>query len=453
MRSATSFGLRSGHFAVAIVVAIAVAVAASTAPIVIAFTVPLVASVLVLAAMVRAFRVSIADPERERWLLTIVMAVFAVRVLVSLIIAALPAVRDTFGPDAVTYHHGAINILHHWDAGAPITGAPIAAGKEGFFYLLAGLYYVFGTYQVSGLIVNAALSAALLPVIHDTTRRLFGPAAAKAAVVMVAVLPCFLVWTSQLLREAPVIFLLAAAANAATRLTQRTTPGAYLLLGGSLTLLFTLRANVALVAAAGFVLGIAFGRSHLLPGVATGAATLGFVVVIVVAAGVGYAGFQAATGADLEQVSAARKDLSTGVSSGYAPTQDVSTTQKAITFLPIALPSFALGPFPWQARNATQIGGVLEAMSLWFLLPSLVRGLRWAKLVALRRWQALALPALLLATSLSLLIGNFGAVVRERLQATVLLVPIAAYGWTLRRTRSRYSAGHTPPEVTELARV
>jgi hypothetical protein len=452
MRAATPSGVRFGHFAVAVTIALGVGLAAHKAPILVAFFIPIVGSVLLLAALVRAFRVGIVDPERERWLLTIVLAVFAVRVAIGLVITSFPLLRDTFGPDATTYHQGAINIVHRWDTGVTI-GRAIPAGKEGFFYLLASLYYVFGTYQVAGLIVNAALSAAVLPVIHDTTRRLFGPAAARASVVMVAVLPCFMVWTSQLLREAPVIFLLALAANAATRLTQRTTPGAYLLLGGSLTLLFTLRANVALVVAAGFVIGVAFGRSHLLPGVATGAATLGFVVVIIVAAGVGYAGFQAATGADLEQVSAARKDLSSGVSSGYATTQDVSTTQKAIIFLPVALPSFALGPFPWQVRNATQIGGLLEAMSLWFLLPSLFRGLRSAKLVALRRWQALAIPALLLATSLSLLIGNFGAVVRERLQVTVLLVPIAAYGWTRRRTRSRVSGPPTSPERAQLARV
>jgi len=34
---------------------------------------------------------------------------------------------------------------------------------------------------------------------------------------------------------------------------------------------------------------------------------------------------------------------------------------------------------------------------------------------------------------LSLLIGNYGTVVRERLQVTIFLIPLAAYGWTLRK--------------------
>jgi hypothetical protein len=407
-----------------------VAATASVVPILNAAFVPMVVGTLFLALLVRGLGGD--DDDNRRWLLRVVMLTFGARILVSLVIAGVPALVDTFGPDATTYHRGALDIVHGWDAGIGVSARELTPGKEGFFYMLAGLYYVLGPYLVSGLVVNAALSAALLPIAYDTTRRLFGTDAARVAVILTAILPAFFVWTSQLLREAPVLFLLAVAANAATRLTVRTTIAAYTLLVGSLALLFTLRANVALIASAGLIVGLVFGRRRLAAGVAAGAAMGTFVVALIVAVGIGYAGFQAATGADLEQVSAARRDLSTGVSSGYAPNQDVSSTQKAITFLPIALPSFLFGPFPWQARNATQIGGVLEAMSLWILAPSAWWGLRRAGQAASRRWFVLAGPAVLLAVSLSLLIGNFGAIVRERVQVTLLLIPVIAYGWTLR---------------------
>jgi 4-amino-4-deoxy-L-arabinose transferase-like glycosyltransferase len=381
----------------------------------------------------------------------VVLTVFAVRVIVSIVIASSPVLIRTFDGDAIIYHRGAVSILQHWDAGQSLAGVPIAAGKEGFYYLLAALYYVFGTYQVAGLVVNAALGAALLPVLHDTTRRLFGSEAAKVAVLVAAVLPSFLIWTSQLLREAPVLFLLALTANMATRLVERTTLGAYAVLGASLALLFTLRANVALVAAAGFMVGLVFGRDRLLAGVATGATTAGFAAALVVAGGIGYTGFQASTGADLQQVSLARQDLARSAVSGYSPNKDVSSTGKAINFLPVALPNFALGPFPWQARNVVQVGGVLEALSLWVLFPSLWRGVRSANAAASRQWYVLAGPAIILTLSLSLLVGNFGMIVRERLQVTVLLVPFVGFGWALRRRRRVAKVGHD--EKTQLRPV
>jgi 4-amino-4-deoxy-L-arabinose transferase-like glycosyltransferase len=443
MWPANVLGVRRHQIAAAVLIASGVAVCASKAPMLHAMLVPIVTSVILLAILVRSFRSEGVDREREQWLLRVVMFVFAARLLVSLVIANTRSLYETLGPDAISYHYGAVAIVQGWDAGIPITGSPVAVGKEGFFYLLAGLYYVFGTYQVAGLVVNAALSAALVPIVHDTTRRLFGRDAAKVAAVVVAVMPSFFIWTAQLLREAPVLFLLALAANAATRLTLRTTVGAYLVLVSSLTLLFTLRANVAYIVAAGFIVGLAFGRKRLVAGVAAGAATGTFVLALLIAGGIGYAGFQAATGADLQQVSEARKDLAGTADSGYARDRDVSTSQKALTFLPIALPTFALGPFPWQVGNALQAGGLLDAASLWILLPSAARGLRRASKAG-RSWYVLMAPALLLAASLSLLIGNFGTIVRERLQVTVLLIPIIAYGWSLRRSRLRPSTllGH-----------
>jgi hypothetical protein len=309
----------------------------------------------------------------------------------------------------------------------------LPAGKEGFFFALAGLYWVFGPYQVAGIVVNAALAAAVVPLVHDTTRRLLGREAARVVVIMYALLPGFLVWTSQLLREAGVVFLLAVAANAAVRLQARTTAGAVAALGGSLALLFTLRANVALLATAGFIAGVAVSRREVLAGAATGAVVVGLLVLAVVVAGVGERGYELTTTADLKTVSEVRQALATTSSSGIAPTVDVSTPGEAIRFLPHGLVAFGLGPFPWTARNGRQVAGVLEALTLWFLLPSLVRGWLRAGDAIGRRRLVLGVPALLLAVGLALFVGNYGTVVRERLQVSILILPFVAYGWTLRR--------------------
>jgi hypothetical protein len=423
---------RSPEVAVSAGVAVAVGVALIATPGVTALAVPLVVGAGLVGVLLRVLE-DPADAARNRWLRQISVAVLGAHLLIGLVVISSGALVQTLGGDAVAYHLGARAIVDHWRGVADFDMNLLPAGKEGFFVGLAALYWVFGPFQVAGIAVNAALAAAAVPLVHDTTRRLLGREAAWVAVVMYAVLPGFLIWTSQLLREAAVVFLLAAAANAAVRLQARTTAGAMAALGGSLALLFTLRANVALLAAAGLIAGVAVSRREVLAGAATGAVVAGLLVLAVVVAGVGERGYELTTTADLKTVSEVRQALATTANSGIAPGADVSTPGDAIRFLPYGLAAFSLGPFPWTATNGRQLAGVLEALTLLVLLPSLVRGWLRAGDVIGRRRLVLGVPALVLAVGLALFVGNYGTVVRERLQVSILILPFVAYGWTLRR--------------------
>jgi hypothetical protein len=412
-----------------VVAALAVAFSLAEAPSVLALAlslgVALMGLALVLALLAPA---GSAGAGLRRW----TWAAFVVHTLVSLLIGSSPALTTIFGGDADTYHEGALGIVARWTTDSPVPPV-VAVGKEGFFYALAAVYYLLGPYRLAAIVLNAALSAAVLPLVFDTTRRLFGQRAAQASVVMLVVLPGFLVWTSQLLREAPILLGLAVAANAAVRLTERASPGAFAALAVVGALLFTLRANVALVVLGALLAAVALGRRDLVAGLGTGAAGLGLAAVLVLSLGVGYAGFQRAAASDLAEVSLARQDLARSARSGYARDQDVSSGPAVAAFLPVALANFAFGPFLFQADNARQLAGAFEALTLWALFPSLVRGgLRGFRLVG-RRTLVLALPALAIACSLAILLGNYGTIVRERLQVTIFLVPFAAYGWTCRR--------------------
>ena len=360
------------------------------------------------------------------------LASFAAHFVFGFIVTHAGGVISLFlkAPDALTYNFEALRITQHWEKGFPFPVLP--SGKEGFYYMLAGLYWLFGAHSVAGLVVNAALAAAIVPLTTDTTRRLFGPEAAARVPAILVLLPSLMLWPSQLLKEAPILFLIAVAANGATRLTERFRFAPLVAVAGSIALLLTLRGYVALVLAGGVVAGIAIGRRELLGGVGAGlgAASL---LVLLLSFGLGYSGFDAAVNTDLAQAQIVRRDLALSARSGFDAEVDISTSRQALSYLPRGLVTFLGGPFPWQIRGARQLPVVPDMLIWWALLPSLWRGLRGGRRLIGRRILVLILPAFSTACLLSLAISNFGTLVRERMQLVVLLVPFIAYGLSMRK--------------------
>lgn len=419
---------RSRHRTLVIgaLVALVVGVVIVQVPLLIALAAPTLLAVSALSLSVRLLGTDDEVSHQRLWLWTV--GAFCVHLALGLLLFKVG--QTTFFPsDAGTYDGGARQILEHWTRGLPFD--PLPSGKEGFFYLLAGLYRVLGPYAEAGLVVNAALAAALVPVVTDTARRLFGPPAARYVAPLVVLLPGLLLWTSGLLREAGVCFLIAVAGNAAVRLTSRISPQAVTVLTLSLAFLFTFRGNVALIVAGGLVAGVAFGRAELVSGLSTGLGAMAILLLVVAGLGLGYSGYNKSVNADLGQVETVRSDLSTSAS-GFAPEADVSTTGGALSYLPLGFTSFFLGPFPWQLQSARQLVALPDVLVWWYLLPSLVRGIRSGRTMGGRRILVLVVPALMAGLMLALLIGNFGTVIRERVQVTVLLVPFIALGLAVR---------------------
>lgn len=417
-------------FALFVLVLLLLGVAVVVAGPVVALVAPVTVGVLLLSLLVR--RLTADDEEADaRRIVRWTAAAFVLHLAISLVITNTFVLLRYLGPDAVTYHQIAVDIVRHWDGGFPFPYVP--SGKEGFYYLLAGLYRVFGPHTGAGLAVNAVLAAALVPVLTDTTRRLFGREAARFAAPLAVLVPGVLLWTSQLLKEAAVLFLVAVAANGAVRATERMSLGPLTALAASMALLFTFRGWVGVMVAGGLVIGIAFGRPHILAGLGTGLTAVTLIGLLVLVTGLGYSGYEAAVSSDLEQASIVRRDLAVSAGSGFYAEVDISTPARALTYLPRALVTFLLGPFPWQVRGARQLPVIPDMVVWWALLPSLWRGIRTAARRRGRQILALLLPALTTTLLLALAIGNFGTLLRERTQVFVLLVPFICLGLALRR--------------------
>lgn len=381
-----------------------------------------VACLVALRVLVLHLTDSYGDRFPTRRVLRWTLAAFAGHLLLS---AVLNAVLFEVS-DARAYHHDAVEIVRHWHGDFPLPVLP--DGKEGYYYLLAGLFWLFGPHNVAGLLVNATLAAALVPIVTDLTRRLFGDDAARYVPWLVVLLPGLLLWTSQLLKEAAIVFLVAVAMNCSCRLLTRVTVFGLATLTAALALLFTMRSYVGLTLAVGLLGGIALGRPSVLGGLRAVLSAVALMALLVAGTGVGYSGYKAATSANLEQASLVRKELASSAESGFGSNLDISTPVKALASLPIAVTTFLLGPLPWQFGGARHLVALPDVLVWWSLLPSLWRGLRTGFRRLGRAMLLIVLPAMTTTALLSLTVANFGTVVRERSQVVIMLVPLVALG-------------------------
>lgn len=382
------------------------------------------------------------DPAVEHRILHWTMGAFAVHLLLGLVITNTPSAVYYLGGDAGTYQTFARWIV---EFGKGSLAGRLEIGKEGFYYMLVGLYKVFGFHSAAGLAVNAMLGAALVPLVTDTTRRLFGPYAARPVAPIVVLFPSIFLFSSQLLKEAPILFLISVALNAAVRMVDRVSPGNLVALTTSLAVLLTFRGPIAAVAGVALLAGIALGKREVLSGLTAGFSALAVLAVLVIGIGVGQSGVQSAIkSSSLKESNRVRAGLAYQTQSGFGSEVDTSTASQALTYLPVGLTRFAFGPFPWEIRGVRQLPALVDALVLWWFAPKAWRGLRSALRTHGRRLAVLLLPAGAMAFVLSLAVGNLGILVRERMQVLILVVPIIALGVSLRQVAT------TTPDAEQL---
>ncbi len=390
------------------------------------------------------------DASIRQGLMRWTLGAFALHFAIGDIIWHVPTLTTYFGGDAFTYNGGGAALAQHWLGNAPMPGLP--AGKDGFFYLLGSLYYLFGPHAGAGMAVDAAFAAAMIPLLHDATERQFGPAAARYVPPLCLFIPGFLIWSSQLLREAGIYFGIALALNAAVRLYRRITLGALFTMTCSLVLIFVWRASVGALAAGGFLIAFMFQRqvkntfASLIMAVAAAALVLGV--------GLGHDGFTFMANTNFAQINGTRMASATGAASGFLPNSDVASGKHALLYLPIATPLFMFGPFPWNLASGRQLFSIPDVLTWWALLPSLWRGFGEARRRVGRAVGFYWVPAIANALGLSLIIANYGTAVRERMQVIVFLIPLVALGLSLRKGRSSSpeSAG-TDPDMMPVRMV
>ncbi|PYT03383.1 MAG: hypothetical protein DMF65_04300 [Acidobacteria bacterium] len=348
-----------------------------------------------------------------------------------------------FGGDAFTYDYLGSTVLGFWRGeiapGYYQTMMGIYVARNwGMAYVVALIYAVTGPNMLAVQFFNAVVGAATAPVIFLCARHIFqNLRVAKLAALFVAFFPSLVLWSSQGLKDGPIVFLLAAAMLATLKLGERLTVKYFALLVFTLYGLFCFRFYIFYMAVAAIVGAFFIGMRRQ----TTGGLARQLVVVLALGLSLTYMGVlrtassQVEIYGDLETVQRSRADLARRANSGFAEDIDVSTPSGALSAIPIGMTYLLFAPFPWQVANLRQSITLPEMFVWWGSFPLLVIGIWFTIKYKLRQ----ALPILIFTTMLTLAYsifqGNVGTAYRQRSQILVFYFIFVAVGAVLVKER------------------
>jgi len=347
------------------------------------------AAVLLCGVVAVAFGIVISTVEEQRtFLLQVFVSGLLVRVLVGVLIYNF-ALQEFFGGDAYTYDQFGNSLLNSWRGfigeGTAVQDWANAGGGWGMFYLVAAIYGVTGRNMLAVQFFNAVIGATTAPVIFLCARHIFqNLRVARLATLFVAFFPSLVLWSSQGLKDGPIIFLLAVSMLATLKLGERLSTKYFTLLVLALTYLGVLRG----------------------------------------------AGAQLESYGNLQAVQTARSDQAQ-TTSGFSQDVDVSTTFGAMSAIPVGLIYLLFAPFPWQLANLRQSITLPEMLVWWGSFPLLVMGVWFTVKYRLRQALPILIFTSMLTLAYSIFQGNVGTAYRQRAQILVFYFIFVAVGAVL----------------------
>ena len=380
------------------------------------------------------------EKEHGNFLLRIFAAGLLTRMLVGTVIFML-GLQSFFGGDAITYDYQGLILLKFWEGETfyrSVLERYSVGGGWGMSYLVAAVYAIVGRNLLAVQYVNCIIGAATAPVIFLCAKQIFqNGRVAHIAGTAVAVFPSLVLWSSQGLKDGPIVFLLAVCMLATLKLGDKFSLAYLVVLICALFGILSLRFYIfyMLVAAIGgaFIIG-------LRPATAQGLLRQ-FVIVICVGLAMMYLGVlrtasvQLETYGSLERVQTGRLDLAQSAQSGFAKDIDVSTTSGALSAIPIGMTYLLFAPFPWQLASLRQSITVPEMLVWWASFPLLILGLWFTLKFRLRQALPILMFTAMLTFAYSIFQGNVGTAYRQRSQLLIFYFIFVAVGFVLVKER------------------
>ena len=390
---------------------------------------------LVLASIVGYF--VYRDKEHGSFLLLI----FGWGLLVRIVVAAWIFISNTqefFGGDAITYDFYGFAQMKAWqgDSYYRTMSAGFTEGQAsawGMVNMIGVVYSVIGRNTLAIQFVNSIIGAATAILIFHCAQHVYKNfRVAKIAVLFVAFFPSLVLWSAQGLKDAPIVFFLALAILASLRLNEKLslkhTAILVVALFSILSLRFYVFYMIAVAIGGGFILGLQkITPTNFLRQ---------FTVILLVGVSLTYLGVtryasaQLDRFATLEALQQSRLDLSRA-ESGFGREVDVSTTEGAISTIPLGLIYLLFAPFPWQLASLRQSITLPEMIIWWLSFPLLILGVWYSIKYRLREISPILIFTTMLSIAYSVFQGNVGTAYRQRAQLLVFYFLFVAVGFVI----------------------
>ena len=347
-------------------------------------------------------------------------------------------VQEFFGGDALTYDYFGFAQMKAWqgDTYYQVIANHFMEGQAsawGMINMVAIVYSIIGRNTLAIQFVNSIIGAATAVLIFNCAQHVYkNVRVAKIAGIYVAFFPSLVLWSAQGLKDAPIVFFLVLAILASLRLSEKLTMKHVAILIAALFSILSLRFYVFYMIVVAIAGGFLIGLQKITP---TNFARQ-FIVILLMGVSLTYLGVtryanaQFSRYATLEQVNRSRADLARA-GSGFGQEVDVSTTEGAISTIPIGLIYLLFAPFPWQLVSLRQSITLPEMIIWWLSFPLMVLGVWYSIKYRLRQISPILLFTTMLSIAYSVFQGNVGTAYRQRAQLLVFYFVFVAVGFVL----------------------
>ena len=349
--------------------------------------------------------------------------------------------RTFFGGDANTFDFNGNLIAESWlgnlSADDPLVKLAGSSARPGWgiHYLVAFLYFIFGKNIFLAQSFCAVFGAATAPMVYFCSKKVFhNNRVAKLSAFAVAIFPAFIIRSGQLLKDGLIVFLLVLAMTMVLQLQQKLSYPAVAVLVLSMFGIMSLRFYIFYMVAAAVVGSFIIGTSNSAQSVVRRTAVLALIAVGLTYFGViRTASLDFARYGNLDALQRSRMDQARSAQSGYGEDIDVSTTEGALSALPVGFTYLMLAPFPWEMTSLRQLISLPEVLLWWATIPLMIFGLTYTIRHRLRTAFPIMIFSLMLTLAYSIFQSNVGTAYRQRTQIQVFLFMFTAVGLTLRK--------------------
>ncbi len=377
-----------------------------------------------------------------QFLLQVFVAALLLRVLVGALINVFE-LQEFFGGDALTYDFYGFALVkswggdHYYQTNVNTFFGEYGQSAWGMVYMVGAVYKVIGRNMLAIQFTNAVFGAATAPAVFSIAHTLFqNRRVARLAALLVAFFPSLVLWSSQGLKDGPIVFILVLAILLTLQLGER----------------FSFRNTVFLCLVLATLISFRFYLFYMMTAAVLGAFIIGtreftlsrfisqFLVVIGIGIGLTYLGVlrtaqqQAGYFGDLRVVERSRQDQSRA-QSGFSQDVDVSTTEGALKAAPLGIVYLLFAPFPWEVQSLRQSITLPEMLVWWTCFPLLILGLWFTIRYRLRQSFVILIFTTMLTLAYSIYQGNVGTAYRQRAQLLVFYFIFVAVGYVLLREK------------------